>query len=346
MKLRQLLSCGAQFAALAAGFVAATVAQAGEYLIADRMSNRVLRYSEGGDFLGVLINDPINLNEPAGITISPDSSKIYVTSRLNSAVVEYNYTGNSASFSQSITAATATPSTIDAPASVLFTPDASKFYVSNLGAFANSTAVAQLNADGTSAGADLGGGPGNGRSGLAYTPSGDLLASSYGFAPTGGVLRYDSVAGSFVDFIPQSANLRGAANLLVDGDDLYVVAGFGGRVGKYDANTGAIDSGFGTGGFITGLAFPASIALSPSGDSLLVGILGATNGSGRIDEYDLSGNYIDLWADNSNLNPSQGFREATGIAYSTIIPEPAAGLLGVLGFALFGLVARGRRVAA
>lgn len=319
------------------------IVEAGQYLIADRMSNRVLRYSEGGAFLGVLIDDSVNLNQPAGITISPDESKLYITSRLNSRVVEYNYFGSTATFSQSISSATASPSTINAPASVLFSQDASRLYVSNLGAAANATTVAQLTPAGASAGADLTGGPATGRSGMAWNPSGELLVGSYGFSPVGGVLRYDTGTSAFVNFVTPVAELRGAANLLVNGDDLYVAAGFGGRLGKFDANTGLIDTSFGTDGYVSGLAFPASLALDPDGQSLLLGILGATNGSGRIDRYDLDGNLLGTFANNSNANPALGFREATGIAYSTVVPEPASAVLGMLAIAAVGALARGRR---
>jgi len=323
-------------------FAPSSNASAGEYLIGDRLSSRVLRYSESGDFLGELINDPVNLPLVggqlgiAGITVSPDHTKLYVTSQGISSVVEYNYNGATATFSKLISGISAAPSTIAAPAAVLFSPDASKMYVSNFGFLADGSTVAQLNADGTSAGPDLTGGPANGRSGLAWSPSGDLLVSSYGFSPAGGVLRYDSGAGSFVDLIAPVVELRGAANLLVQGDDLYVLAGFGGRLGRFDANTGALDATFGTNGYVGGLTFPGSIGAATDGQSLLAGILGATNGSGRIDRYDLDGNPLGLFASNSNADPALGFREPTAIAYvaSTIVPEPGSIALGLCGMVL------------
>lgn len=349
MKLRHALCLGLPALALAMAFISTATVWGGEYLVADRLTNRVLRYSEGGSFLGVLIDDQVNLNEPAGLTISPNGSKLYVTSRLNSAVVEYNYSGTTATYSKSITSANAAPSTIDAPASVLFSPDGSTMYVSNLGQQAMANTVARLNADGTSAGNDLVGGDITGRSGLAWSPSGELLVSDYGFfgppfpfGEFGGVLRYDTASQTFVEFVDHSQDLRGAANMLVVGDDLYLVAGYGGRLGRFDANTGALDTTFATNGYVAGLDFPATVALGPGGQSLLVSVLTSVNGAGFISEYDFDGNLLGNFAMNSNANPALGFREATAIAYSTV-PEPTAAMLGLVGLAVTGLLCGSRR---
>ena len=121
---------------------ASSVHAAGQYLVGDRTLGRVLRYSDDGAFLGTLINDPTlgvglgsNDGGITGLTLSPDQSRLYVSDRLSNRVAVYSYTGNSASHLFDITAVTAAPSTLFVPATVLFSQDASKIYVGNLGPF-------------------------------------------------------------------------------------------------------------------------------------------------------------------------------------------------------------------
>jgi WD40 repeat protein len=334
-----------------------SICAAGQYLVADRLLGQVLRYSENGTFLGTLINDPsLGVGPMAGgissLTLSPDQSRLYVSDRTSSRVAVYSYNGASAAKLFDITAVSAAPSTIFVPAGVLFSQDASKIFVANLGPFSPLPAgntVAQLTPDGVSAGADLTGGPAVGRSGLAFSPSGDLLVTSLNLFGDGGILRFNSTSNQFETFVTPRAELRGAANLLVVGDDLFVSAGGGGRVGKFDANTGALDTTFATNGYIGNLAFPASLALGRGGNSILVGVLGATNGDSRVDEYDFNGNLLRVWAMNTHSTnfpggddqpPAAsilGFSEPTGIVFSTI-PEPGSAFLMILGTAVCALV--------
>ncbi|HEY3393975.1 MAG TPA: hypothetical protein VGK58_14780, partial [Lacipirellulaceae bacterium] len=147
---------------------------AGQYLVGDRTLGRVLRYSEDGTFLGTLLHDPslgsgLGSNDGGitGLTLSPDETRLYVGDRLSNRVAVYSYSGTSASHLFDITAVTATPSTLFVPATVLFSQDASKIYVANLGPFAPlpvGDRVAQLTPSGASAGPDLTGGPMQGRS--------------------------------------------------------------------------------------------------------------------------------------------------------------------------------------
>jgi DNA-binding beta-propeller fold protein YncE len=340
---------------------------AGQYLVGDRTLGRVLRYAEDGAFLGTLLNDPslgsgLGSNDGGitGLTLSPDQTRLYVSDRLSNRVAVYSYSGTSASHLFDITAVTAAPSTLFVPAGVLFSQDASKIYVANLGPFAPlpvGDRVAQLTPNGASAGPDLSGGPMQGRSGLAITPSGDLLASNFALFGNGGVLRFNTASNQFEPFVTDRPELRGAANLLVVGDDLYVAAGGGGRVGKFDANTGALDTTFAMSGYIgpdVNFGFPASLALGPGGNSILVGVLGSTTGDSRIEEFDFSGNSLGVWATNThstNFPPNgmgtvpsnniMGFSEPTGIVFSTFIPEPSSAVLAMMSLAWAG--ATGRR---
>jgi DNA-binding beta-propeller fold protein YncE len=337
-----------------------SIAEAGQYLVADRLLGRVLRYSSGGSYLGTLINDPTLGVGPtaggiSGITLSPNQSRLYVSDRSSNRIAVFSYNGSSASKLFDITAVSAAPSTLFVPATVLFSQDATKIYAANLGPFTPLPAgntVAQLTPNGASAGPDLTGGPMVGRSGLAFNPAGDLLVSSFSLFGDGGVLRFNSGTNQFVPLVTDRPELRGAGNLLVVGNDLYVAAGGGGRVGKFNATTGAIVSSFGTSGYIPNLAFPASLALGPNGNSLLVGVLGATNGDSRVDEYDFNGNLLRVWASDTHLAnfpggdgqppvaSAFGFSEPTGIVFSTI-PEPSSVVLVMSVMAILGIAGRG-----
>ncbi len=182
---------------------------------------------------------------------------------------------------------------IDVPASLLFSGDGSKLYVSNLGAAFDGARVAQFNPNGTSAGTDLTGGAlpgeGQGRTGLALAPGGELLVGSF---QNGAVLRYNTATSAFENFIGPNQGLAGVGNLVVNGNDLYFPAGFAGAVAKYNATTGAPDASF----VVGGLTFPASLSLAPDGSGILVGVLGLTDGTGKIERYGFDGSPLGTFA--------------------------------------------------
>jgi hypothetical protein len=300
-------------------------------LIADRLTNRVLKYTDSGQFLNVVVEDPVNLggvgnaSGPNALALRGDANQLWVSS-LNGSVVRYDFNGFTASNPLKITSNGA--STINDPGGVILTPDGATVYVSSRG-FGFSDVVARLNPDGTSQGADLGGGGFTGRTGLAFQPGGDLLAGVFGSdfmggGPGGGVVRLEG--GAMVPFIANSQSISGVASLLVNGNDLYLTASVGpdfqGRIAKFNATTGAPDAAFGTGGLITpGVSFPAGLSATSDGTGFLVSMLHLTdNGAGRVDRYLFDGTYQGVWANNSNANPALGFREATALI--RLVPEP------------------------
>jgi DNA-binding beta-propeller fold protein YncE len=310
---------------------------AGELLVSDRTRNSIYRYSESGTFLGTLLTDNVNLNQPSGIQLSPDNKQLYVASSQNSRVVRYDY---------NYAAGTATNPTVFAttglmfPNSILFSKDGNKIYVSNLGG----SGIAQFNTNGTSAGAPINGLIGGGSifqySGMAYAPTGELLVGGFQDFPagtSGSIAKSNAGITSISDFVAPSPTLNGAGNLLVIGNDLYVTAGFAGRVNKYNATTGAVDASFNA---PTNLAFPASMIQAPDGNGLLVGILGAQDGQGNISRFGFDGAPLGVFA-MAQMDPANGFGEATGIIYVNI-PEPAT--VGLLGIAMLvsGIVVRRR----
>jgi DNA-binding beta-propeller fold protein YncE len=302
-------------------------------LIADRTENRILKYSNGGAFLNVVVHDAANLagvgnaSGPNALALSPDGSHLYVAS-LNSSIVRYDFNGTLAANPLKIVSHGA--STINDPGGVLVSPDGATVYVANRG-FGFSDTIARLSANGVSLGADLSGGGFTGRTGMAFNPAGELLVGTFGSdfmggGPGGAVLRYDSSSSSFTTLIPAAASLAGVGSMLVHGSDLYLTAAissdFQGRIGKFNANTGAADGSFGVGGLITPqLSFPAGLASTSDGSGFLVSLLTfADTGAGRVDRYLFDGTRVGVWANNSTSNPAQGFVEATALL--SVVPEP------------------------
>jgi DNA-binding beta-propeller fold protein YncE len=290
-------------------------ATADQLLVADRLSNSVYRYGPNGQLLGTVVTDNINLVQPSGIALSPDSTKLYVASSGNSQVVQYDY---------SVVFGTATNPTIFAnaaeglafPSSILFSQDGSKVYVSNLGG----TGVAQFNSDGTVAGPPVNGLVGGGAffqySGMAFAPTGELLVSAFQNFPVadaGTVAKSNAAISSLGDFLTPSASLNGATGLLVDGDDLYVAAGFAGTIQRFDVTTGAVDPSFS----VSGLAFPQGLLPNPNGLGFLAGTLGFTSGGGNISKYGYDGSFLGIFASPGG----GGFTEPT--AFVSVVPEPA-----------------------
>jgi hypothetical protein len=313
-------------------------------LIADRPQNRILKYTDDGSFLGVVVQDAANLggvgnqSGPNALALSPDRTKLYVAS-LNNSVLRYDFNGTTATNPQKYI--TNGQSTIIDPGGVIVSPNGATVYVANR-AFGFTDTVARLDPNGVSQGPDLTGGGFTGRTGLAFNLNGELLAGTFGTdfmggGPGGGVLRYDAGASSFVTLVPASQATSGIASLLVNGNDLYLTASVGpdfqGRIAKYNATTGAADASFGTGGLVTPpLSFPAGLTRTGDGTGFLVSMLTFnTTGAGRVDRYLFDGTPQGVWANNSNANPALGFVEATALLQ--VVPEPstlAGGLIMAL----------------
>jgi DNA-binding beta-propeller fold protein YncE len=297
-------------------------------LVSDRLSNSVYQYSDGGGLLGVVVSDAVNLDQPTGMAISPDQTKLYVASSNNNRVVRYDYNAVNGTASNPAIFATAANG-ISFPSDIRFSPDGSRIYISNLGG----TGVTQLNTDGTSAGPAINGLIGGGSifqfSSLAFAPTGELLVGGFQDFPagtSGSVARSNAGLTALNDFIAPSMTLNGASGLLVNGNDLYVSGLFASNIQRFNATTGALDGTFNGGtGSISGLAFPQDLILAPDGNGFLAGILGFVNGSGSISRFDFNGSSLGVFASAGG----GGFTEATSMLYVAPVPEPSS----------FGLVA-------
>ncbi len=304
----------------------APLVSAAEILVADRTTHSVYRIdATTGLALGTLISDETNeyLNQPTGIAVSNDYTKLYVSSFQTNSVIQYEY---------DYAAGTATNPSVFAntglanPNSIRVGGDGT-VYVSNLGG----TGVARFNPDGSSAGAPLAGGDDVSLSGLAFHSSGNLLAAGFS---AGSVAKTNATFSALDSLVAPNGALAGASGLLINGDDLYVVGMFAGMILKFDATTGDIDPLFG----ITDLfgEFPQDIMAAPDGNGFLVGVLGFDEGEGRIARYGFDGASLGLFS-----NPALGgFEEATAFAF---VPEPASIGLSAVAMVALVLVARRRK---
>lgn len=296
-------------------------AQAGDLLVADRLSNSVYRYSESGVLLGTVLTDNVNLNQPTGLALSPDLTKLYVASFQNSQIVAYDYNLAAGTASNPTVFAAGFADNLATPSSILFSQDGSTMYVSNLGG----TGVARFNLDGSTAGPPLQfAAPQNQSlfqfSGLAFAPSGELLVGAFQDFPagtSGAIGRVNAANTALAPLVGPVTSLNGASGLLVHGDDLYVTGMFASNIQRFDANTGAHDPTFS----VTDLTFPQGLLAAPDGNGLLVGILGVANGAGHIARYDFDGALLGTFAATGN----GGFTEATAFI---AVPDPVATIPG------------------
>jgi sugar lactone lactonase YvrE len=299
-----------------------TSTQAGDLLVADRLSNSVYRYSESGTLLGTVLADNVNLNQPTGLALSPDLTKLYVASFQNSQIVAYDYNLAAGTASNPTVFAAGFADNLATPSSILFSQDGSTMYVSNLGG----TGVARFNLDGSTAGPPLQfAAPQNQSlfqfSGLAFAPDGKLLVGAFQDFPagtSGAVGRANAANSALAPLISPATSLNGASGLLVHGDDLYVTGMFASNIQRFDANTGAHDPTFS----VTDLAFPQGLLAAPDGNGLLVGILGVANGAGHIARYDFDGALLGTFAATGN----GGFTEATAFIAVPDLVAPAPGV--------------------
>jgi hypothetical protein len=250
--------------------------------------------------LGVVLSDNVNINQPVGMALSPDLTKLYISSAQNSRLISYDYNYAAGTANNPTILAEGRDDGLAFPNAILVEPDGSKIYVSNLdptqaGDVYVSTGVAQFNTDGTNAGPNINGPIGGGSivqlSGLAWGPDGKLLVGGFLDFPggsQGAVGKSNDAKTALGDFIAPAASLNGASSVLVHGNDVYVSGMFASDIRRYDYTTGALDPNF----HVDDLAFPSGLVLSPDGDGFLAGILGFANGQGHIAHYGFDGQLV------------------------------------------------------
>ncbi len=288
-----------------------------DLLVADRLTNSVYRYSELGDLLGTVLTDNVHLSQPSGMALSPDRTKLYVSSFQNSQVVRYDYNPLTGTATNATVFATSIDGIVT-PGGIAISGDGQTIYVATLGG----TGVVRFKADGSLAGAPLMlGSPENQTlfqfSGLAWTETGELLVAAFHDYPagtSGAIARWVEGDPTLELLIGPSPSLSGASSLLVDGDDLYVTGMFASNVQRFELPGGTPETDF----LVEGIPFPQSVIKAPDGNGLLVGVLGFAEGTGDIARYDLAGNLLEFF-----LSPGNGgFEEPTVLV---IVPDILAG---------------------
>jgi DNA-binding beta-propeller fold protein YncE len=297
-------------------WVAPLGARAADLLVADRLSNSVYRYSDSGALLGTIIDHSPDFNQPTGIGISPDSSKLYVSSSQNNRVMRYDYDPATGAATNPAIFADASDG-LEFPNDIQFSPDGGTIYVANL-----SGGVSRFRLDGESAGSKLEFSPPTGTgyfeaSSMTFTSTGQLLAGVF-IDPSGsggGIAKSNATVSSFPEYlVSPTSSITGATGLMIHNDYLYVSGLFSTSVRRFQLSNGQIDASWA----ISGLGFPQDLAEAPDGNGFLVGVLGFSNGNGNISRYSFSGELIGILAAPS----TGGFTEAT--AFVTV-PTPRTG---------------------
>lgn len=308
-------------------------ATADQLLVLDRNESKILRYSANGTLLGTVLDDETNLKLPAGLTLSPDSSSLYVSSFDSGQVFKYDY--NSAT-------ATATNSTLFAsglanPSSIQFSPDGNKIFVSTLG---GTSGLVQYNLDGSSAGPPIFATFDNFAfplySGMTYGPNDELFVGAFMNATqsAGAVVKLNAAGDALDSFVAPSQALIGASGLMVEANHLYVSGLFTGAIQRFDVTSGGMDPTFG----VYSLAYPQALLQAPDGNGFLVGILGdGLNAPSSVARYSYDGSFLGTF-----ISTGSGLTEAT--AFIAVVPEPATLGMLTLAVAALGFTVRRRRV--
>ena len=290
--------------------------RAADLLVVDRLSNNVYRYSSAGALLGTVIDNSADLNQPTGIGMSPDFSKLYVSSSQNNRVMKYDYDPATGAATNPTIFADATDG-LAFPNDIKFSPDGNRIYVANLDG-----GVSRFNAEGSSAGSKLMlptsvEGVDTPTSSMAFTSTGKLLAGAFQDASGagGGVAISNSdvsaFSGYFVDPLPA---INGATGLMIHDGYIYVSGLLRTNIRRFSLSNGQLDASWG----ISGVGFPQDLTEAPDGNGFLAGILGFAGGGGNISRYAFDGTFLSTFA-----VPSQnGFTEATAFV---VVPMPLIG---------------------
>lgn len=259
-------SMSARFALwLACSFVWQSLACADEWIVADRVSNRLLAFdAESGAYQRVVLAEGLDL--PAALTIGPGGSLYVANLQLGNVLKVDPQTGTATPFASGIAG----------PGGLAYDPISDSLFVGEFGNF-DGRNVLQFDAQGTLL-KTIDAGP-TGHGGLAVDDTGDLYVSAFAVdgAFSGAVLKFDAQNGYAPLGVFASGNgLAGANGLAFDAQGDLLVAGlFGQRVVRYDVENGAVVGG----GNVSGLlAYPSGISVAPDG-TLIATSLGNNNPS-------------------------------------------------------------------
>ncbi len=302
---------------LAAVASMALSASAGELLVTSFFSDQVGRYSlADGSHLGAL-QSGVGLDGALAARVGPDGL-LYVASEGTDTIQRYRVT--TGAFVDTFVAAGS--GGLDGPTGMTWGPDGDIYvpsfntdevlrYDGQTGAFVE---IAVAAGEGSLNGPD---------NGAIFGPDGALYVPSYW---NNRVLRYDLTSGVVSTFVSVINRPR---VLIFDGDRLLITAEGGHTVKTYDPTSGEFLGNLVSAG-AGGLNGPVGMALD--GDELFV-----TSSNNSVLRYDAtSGEFLGEFI-------SPGLGGINGPVFLTVVPEPTAGVLMVLGAALIATRAQQRR---
>lgn len=280
-----------------------------ELLVSSRLSNQVLRYSDGPTPLGQF-NIGGGLLTPNGVLQGPDGM-IYVSSRDGGQVLRYFLNGQfDRVFAQG-------PEMVG-PSGIVFGPEGDLYVANslaqNVGRY-DRTSGALVRTYGSSA--EL-----NAPICAAFGPDGDLYITS---AVNNRVIRYDGATGNFDGIVAQGGFLANPADMKRGPDGrLYIASALQNRIAVYDTTTSQLTSYAQDANF----QLPVGLAFGPGDDLFVASFNGDKIVRVNHTTQMIAGDYI----------PSQG-GGLDGPQFLIFIPEPTTAAL-----ALVAVLAAGRRI--
>ena len=227
----------------------------GSLFVANGAGGAVARYSAT---TGAFVNNFASINQPRGVTLSPDGNSLYVSGGgTTDAVRQYNVATGAL-------IGTTTAANLN-PFGLTFGSDGN-LYVADI----SSDEILRFDAAGAFIDTFVAAGVGglDAPRELVFGSDGNLYVSS---ADSDAVLRYNGATGAFIDAFATGVDARG----LVFGPDnnLYVASFASNTVRRYDGTTGAFIDDFVTAGS-GNLMGPVGVAFGPDGNFYVSSFLG------------------------------------------------------------------------
>lgn len=230
------------------------VAQADEFFVTDRATDRILAFdAETGAFSRVLVDEGLMI--PSSLAFGPGGD-LYVGNLGSGAVLRVD----------PVTGATSPYTVVPGPGGLAYDAASNTMFVSIFGNF-DGDSIYQVDAAGSIVNVITAGVGATGRSGLTIR-DGDLYAASFGEGQTfaGSVLKYDGSDNfSFEGTVASDQALSGANGIAFDSaGQLYVVGLLSQGVKKFDISGGPATEGV---DFGTPLAYPSGILIQQEGET-------------------------------------------------------------------------------
>lgn len=230
------------------------VAQADEFFVTDRATDRILAFdAQTGAFSRVLVDQGLSI--PSSLAFGPGGD-LYVGNLGSGAVLRVD----------PVTGATSPYTVVPGPGGLAYDAASNTMFISIFGNF-DGDSIYQVDASGSIFNVITAGVGATGRGGLTVR-NGDLYATSFGAGQTfaGSVLKYAGDNNfAFEGTIAADPTLSGANGVAFDeSGQLYVVGLLSQGVKKFDVSGGPVTEGVNVG---TPLAYPSGIWIQQEGEA-------------------------------------------------------------------------------